>query len=272
MPAHGKERVGVSGSVFPLVSPAHLRVRPMGVRRTCRWAGGIELTFPIGVELNGPLPRTALLAKKSGNIFRVGIFLDFVWLATRTMHPHGAYVRRARRNRIDRRGGEIERLGTRTSSQSSTCGPWSDEKKTSVLFEAPAASTADMTSPTAQSISRIWSPKMPFLDVLEKGVPVNMDTWHCGNGMYLARAFPMTDYRFTDYRPSGSCVAASAMLVCSSARAMRHATHPWGVRGDGLTEARIFPPKRFFCSGVAAPFRVLHDTRRRGAWRWWRRR
>ena len=39
-----------------------------------------------------------LLAKKSGNIFRVGIFLDFVWLTTRT--PHGAYVRRARRNRF----------------------------------------------------------------------------------------------------------------------------------------------------------------------------
>ena len=33
------------------------------------------------------------LAKKSGNIFRVGIFLDFAWLTTRTMHPHGAYVR-----------------------------------------------------------------------------------------------------------------------------------------------------------------------------------
>ena len=50
------------------------------------------------------------LTKKSGNIFRVGIFLDFVWLTTRTMHPHGAYVRRARRNRIDRHGGVIERL------------------------------------------------------------------------------------------------------------------------------------------------------------------
>ena len=47
-------------------------------------------------------------AKKSGNIFRVGIFLDFVWLTTRT--PRGAYARRARRNRIDRHGGGIERL------------------------------------------------------------------------------------------------------------------------------------------------------------------
>ena len=48
--------------------------------------------------------------KKSGKMFRVGIFLDFVRLTTRTMHPHGAYVRRARRNRIDPHGGEIERL------------------------------------------------------------------------------------------------------------------------------------------------------------------
>ena len=55
---------------------------------------------------------TDLLSKKSGNIFRVGIFLDFVRLTTRT--PHGAYVRGARRNRIDRHGGEIERLATRT--------------------------------------------------------------------------------------------------------------------------------------------------------------
>ena len=46
--------------------------------------------------------------KKSGNLFRVGILLDFVWLTTRT--PHGAYVRRARRDRIDPHGGEIERL------------------------------------------------------------------------------------------------------------------------------------------------------------------
>ena len=51
------------------------------------------------------------LTKKGGNFFRVGIFLDFVWLTTRTMHPHGAYVRGARRNRIVRHGGEIERPG-----------------------------------------------------------------------------------------------------------------------------------------------------------------
>ena len=56
-----------------------------------------------------------LLAKKSGKMFRVGIFLDFVWLTTRT--PHGAYVRRARRNRIDHHGGEIERLALQAHGQ-----------------------------------------------------------------------------------------------------------------------------------------------------------
>ena len=50
------------------------------------------------------------LTKKSGKLFRVGIFLDFDRLTTRT--PHGAYVRGARRNRIDPHGGEIERLPT----------------------------------------------------------------------------------------------------------------------------------------------------------------
>ena len=48
------------------------------------------------------------LTKKGGHMFRVGIFLDFVWLPARTMHPRGAYVRGARRNRIDRHGGEIK--------------------------------------------------------------------------------------------------------------------------------------------------------------------
>ena len=59
------------------------------------------------------------VTKKSGNIFRVGIFLDFVWLTIRTMHPHGASVRRARRNRIDPHGGEIERL----AAGSTVAGP-----------------------------------------------------------------------------------------------------------------------------------------------------
>ena len=39
--------------------------------------------------------------KSTGNIFRVGIFLDIVWLATRTEGAHGACAWGARRNRID---------------------------------------------------------------------------------------------------------------------------------------------------------------------------
>jgi hypothetical protein len=39
--------------------------------------------------------------KKSGDVFRVGIVLDFVRPTTRA--PHGAHVRRAKRNRFDRR-------------------------------------------------------------------------------------------------------------------------------------------------------------------------
>ena len=41
--------------------------------------------------------------KKSGNVCLVGILLNFVRLAAPTMHRHGARVRRAKRNRVDRR-------------------------------------------------------------------------------------------------------------------------------------------------------------------------
>ena len=95
----------------------------MGLHRTCGEPNEIELT-PIGVELNGhhqakrrgPSPwrptsattratstrassRTA--RQRSGNIFRVDIFLDFVRLTTRAEGPHGAHARGAKRNRSD---------------------------------------------------------------------------------------------------------------------------------------------------------------------------
>ena len=41
----------------------------------------------------------------TGDIHRVGIFLGFVWLATRAERPHEAHVRGAKRNRIDRHWG-----------------------------------------------------------------------------------------------------------------------------------------------------------------------
>ena len=58
-------------------------------------ASGV-LTVTVGVEDLAhytPAGDTVVqVAGKSGNIFRVGIFLDFASLPTRTMHPHGAYV------------------------------------------------------------------------------------------------------------------------------------------------------------------------------------
>ena len=53
--------------------------------------------------------------EREGNIFRVGIFLDFAGSSTRTMHPHGAYVQMRGRNRIDPHWGEGERQRMRTS-------------------------------------------------------------------------------------------------------------------------------------------------------------
>ena len=45
---------------------------------------------------------------KGGSTIRVGIFLDFASLSTRT--PHGAYVQAGGRNRLDPHWGGIERL------------------------------------------------------------------------------------------------------------------------------------------------------------------
>ena len=69
-------------------------------------------------------------SKRSGNIFGVGVFLDFVRRsgATRAEGPHGARVRRAKRSRVDRhariilpllfrhRGGSVARLEPRGES------------------------------------------------------------------------------------------------------------------------------------------------------------
>ena len=41
------------------------------------------------------------------NLFRVGVFLDFVFRDFTTRAPHGAHVRRAKRNRIDRHSGIV---------------------------------------------------------------------------------------------------------------------------------------------------------------------
>ena len=53
----------------------------------------------------------------------MGIFLDFVWRSGTTRTPHGAYARRARRNRIDPHGGGIERLTYSSSRLASALLP-----------------------------------------------------------------------------------------------------------------------------------------------------
>ena len=97
--------------------------------RTCGEPDEIGLTA-MGVELNGsrrvqgcvPVvgPRINLITNESGDIFRVGIFLDFVRRSgtTRAEGPHGGalHVRRAKRNRIDRHRGEVGRLVRRTAA------------------------------------------------------------------------------------------------------------------------------------------------------------
>ena len=87
------------------------------------WAAAWALVSSWRVGGGGGRARVMACAqKKSGHTFRVGIFLDFVRVTTRTMHPHEAYVRGATRNRIDPHGGGIERLAARTRWSSVSCG------------------------------------------------------------------------------------------------------------------------------------------------------
>ena len=72
-----------------------------------------------------PWPWGGLLAKKSGNFFSGGYFVLISPGSPHVRTPHGAYVRRARRNRIGRHGGETEQLTTRTArAMGSVAGAW----------------------------------------------------------------------------------------------------------------------------------------------------
>ena len=53
-------------------------------------------------------------AIKSGSIFRVGIFLDFAWLATRTVQPHGAYEIELTAMGVELNGSRRAEAGART--------------------------------------------------------------------------------------------------------------------------------------------------------------
>ena len=92
-----------------------------GIHVRCDWLRLQKVhQHPPGGVVGRPCRRRqkwrGLLAKKSGNVFRVGIFLDFASSSTRAPHVCvcGAYVQMSGGNRIDLNGGEVERLGTRT--------------------------------------------------------------------------------------------------------------------------------------------------------------
>jgi hypothetical protein len=79
-----------------------------------RWAAEIanqtshdidEVTLPLQDTYHkAHVTASYVIAKKSGHLFRVGLFLDFVRRpgTTRAEGPHRAHVRGARRNRTDR--------------------------------------------------------------------------------------------------------------------------------------------------------------------------
>ena len=99
---NGSQRVhaaGVALAIFKAIfkavlHPFHLLlevggVLPLLLKRADLVGLPLQLTdlFPLPLKRGNP---DRLLTSKSGNIFRVGIFLDFVGLTTRTMHhPYG---------------------------------------------------------------------------------------------------------------------------------------------------------------------------------------
>ena len=93
------ERVHVSTTSAPRQHHASTASAPRRHRDHCQ----VKLPEPPNGSVSG-LVRCALLTTKSGNVFRVGIFLGFGRRSgtTRTEGPHGgaSYVRGAKRNRI----------------------------------------------------------------------------------------------------------------------------------------------------------------------------
>ena len=87
----------------------------------------------------GRRERRARVSKKSGDVFRVGIFLDFVRLTTHT--PHGAHVRRAKRNRIDPRSRTSHRSPSGTARWSEGSCRTARSAASSTRPRQPARST-----------------------------------------------------------------------------------------------------------------------------------
>ena len=154
---------------------------------------------------------TALRTGKHGNIFRVGIFLDFVRLTTRTMHPHGADARGAKRNRIDPHRGGSGRPTTRTpvAGTGVVLQTASDSSEPSTQSGVPPSHLNLMrtqVSPVRQGHSRSGSHSARSGEAAESvapGTPVPSPVFAC-----VVAAEPLS--------PAGSCAPAcvlAAMVV-----------------------------------------------------------
>ena len=100
----------------------------------------------------------AFRRKKRGNIFRVGIFLDFVRPTTRV--PHGSHVRRAKRNRIDRRSRVIPPLLFRHRGNTApACGPTSPRARRTRPTPGTSSAGRRPCGPTSTSRGGRASPR-----------------------------------------------------------------------------------------------------------------
>ena len=109
-----------------------------------------------------------MVGRKSGNLLRAGLFLDFVRLTTRA--PPWARVRRAIRNRFDRRSRGYPigfaavfpagSTGTATSIESVLINPSGDVY--SVEYEVPAASTVAAAAAARRSTGYVMASATPF--------------------------------------------------------------------------------------------------------------
>ena len=99
--ARGRGRSAAPAALDLVLLPIHLvAVLPNTARLGAAAAAGTARRAARVRTRCGPVP---VIVEKSGNIFRGGVFLNFVRLTTRAPHGGASHVRRAKRNRIDRR-------------------------------------------------------------------------------------------------------------------------------------------------------------------------
>ena len=106
------QRVAQRGTTCRQHTPAHVSTTSAPRQRTS--ARVVQRCCTRTAWSTRHRPWAARLFTEKSIIFRVGISLDFVRLATRTTHPHGAYARGAKRNRIEPHRCGLERPTCRT--------------------------------------------------------------------------------------------------------------------------------------------------------------